>query len=341
MNKTIDSEILWRKGHRISETQTTSQIQKLVDQNRVIFSRSIKLSSDTTIDVYKTWGIQHAQAHDYTKSVAKLSKALAMQPGSTIITDFLGSSLNAINQHQKALICYKKALQVRPSSCIAHEGLLQTLKCLERFKDYESSYEEFLEHFPENMNNPTFHFQKAEALVKFNEYPAAFASYRKTIELNPENCFVHFQFGLVLYQQFCFEESLYEFERAASIQPTHREAQNNIAFLKYHLGQIHEAIAFLEYIIENRLKNFTTFPNMILFQYHLYQNEDCIAPYLERFRTCANSDYSEIQRAYNQDIELTERMMKESLDEKIKDFSLKKIDSIKMMLSLLNKLRII
>jgi len=337
MDKSIDFDLRHGDWDWVDSTGDPNHSQKLMNHNRVKFSRSIRLSSDGASDLYRIWGILYAEINDYPRSLLKLGKALAMDPGSAIVLEAFGKTLNGLEKYEEALIYFKKALKLNPSSFMTHKGLLQTLEGLKQ--GYELFYEELLKENPKSKDSSDFHFAKAEALAKSNEHIAAFASYQKAIEITPDHHFKHFRYAMALYRKFCLNEALFEFERAAALEPTYKDAHNNVAFLKYNLGQIPEAIEILEGIIENELENFITFPNMILFQYHLHQNEDVIEPYLEKFKAGLDSECSEIKRAYTEDLELTEKMLKEAFDETTRDFYLKKINSIKFMLSLLDKLK--
>jgi len=165
---------------------------------------------------------------------------------------------------------------------------------------------------------------------------------KKAVELSPDKPYFHFVYGMTLYREGYYQEALSEFEKVVILEPEDEIGHNNVAFVNYNLGNIQEAIDQLEYFIENDLKSYATYSNMILFKYHLTQTEDAIQPDFERFKAeITPSDLNLLKIFYNEDLQRTERKLEEKVDENTKDFQLRKIQSLKMVLSVLEEIPVL
>jgi len=74
---------------------------------------------------------------------------------------------------------------------------------------------------------------------------------------------------------------------------------------------------------------------MVLFRYHLYQTEDVIQPSIEKFKARLPYEKGKLRTFYQKDLQRAEQKLKGDLDEKTKDFQLRKQSGIKLVLSLI------
>ena len=315
--------------------QDNLEAQNLMKRNKVLLSRSIKLSSDRTREAYRTWGNLYADFNDHPKSLVKLKRALAIKPNSSRIIQEVADVLNILKRHEEALVHHKKALELTTDRISVHSQFLKTIQLLEKFEDFESYYEEFLNHHPAQRTNSNFYYAKAEALVGLQKHDLSLKNYKKALEINPDDFNTAFQYGMALYHEGFMKEALQAFERVVVLEPTNKHAYNNVAFLNYNLGHIHEAIAALEYIVENDLEIYATYSNLILMNYHVHQNQEAIMHFYEKLKAYIASDYDILKQIYNEDLRLTELKLTEDLDEETKDFNLKKLSGLKLVISLI------
>jgi len=333
MDKDLDYECYSTKW----DDSTPSYQQR--NYNKVLFSRAIKLSSSNPDLVYLYWGNQYLDLDDHSNTIRKFKRVIAIDQNDYQTTMKIAALLEKADKHEEALIYFFQALNISPTLFEAHTRILGIFKLLDRFKEVEPQYQKFLNASSKIQSNPIFHsvfyFAKAEALIEFNEYPAALPNYQKAIEISSDKPDFHFQYAMALYHETFYQEALEEFERVVQIQPTHDNAFNNAAFMKYNLSNVAEAISDLESIIENNREIYTTYSNMILFKYHLEQNEDVIQPYIERLKPYLAFDGQILKEIYEDDMQLAERKLTEDLDEKTKDFNLRRLSGLKFVLSLI------
>ncbi len=333
MNKNLDFAIYNESWHLW--LQDNPEAQSLMKKNKVLLSRSIKLSSDRTREAYRTWGNLYADFNDYPKSLVKLKRALAQKPNSSGIIQEVADMLNLLKMHEKALSYQKKALELTTDRVSVHSQFLKTIKLLDKLEDFEIYYEEFLNHHPAQRINSNFYYAKAEALVGLQKHAHSLESYKKSVELDPDDHNAYFQYGMALYHESFMKEALNAFEKVVVLEPTNKHAYNNVAFLNYNQGHINEAISALEYIVENELEIYATYSNLILMNFHVHQNQEAIMHFYEKLKPYIDADYEILIQIYNEDLRLTEQKLTEELDDETKDFNLKKLSGLKLVLSLI------
>lgn len=333
MDKNLDFDLYSRQ--RNSWYLMNLPVHKERDRNRVILSRSIKLSSNKTFAAYRYWGKSCSDCNDHEKGLLKFKRALAINPEAWEIAQETADSLKNLNRLEEALVYAQKALEFGPDGKFVHTRFLQILQMLEKLDDFESYYKQLLNLYPLRGISPNFYYAKAEALVGLNKYAFSLPSYKKAVELAPEHSHYHFQYGMALYYEGLWSDALEIFERVVALNPTNKLAYNNVAFLNYNLGHIKEAIDALEYIVENDLEIYATYSNLILMNYHLHQNKEEIMPYYEKLKRYIESDYSTLKFIYNEDLKLTELRLAENLDEETREWNLRKLSGLKLVISLI------
>jgi len=332
MDKTTDYEWYSDKWSYIWDQEE----EKRINQDKVSFTRAIKLSSSKTQFAYKFWGDVYADLNDLPKKILKFKRFLTISPDIYKVAHQVRDSLEKLGNYEEALISSEDCIRMEPEALNAHHSFLRILKKLNRFEQMESRYEELLNRNPEIRSNSLFYFSKAEELVQLNEYSSAFESYRKAVEAPSEHeSDFRFHYALALYHEAFYQEALNEFEKVLELEPNERVAYNNIAFMKYSLGNIQEAIDVLEEIIEKNMEIYLTYPNLILFKYQLSQNEDVKQPYIAKLKEITESDLSKLKKLYTDVLEQTEKKLSENLDEATKEFYIRKQNSIRFILSLI------
>jgi len=303
------------------------------------FPKAIKLSSKMKQDAYKDWSLVYAYQEDYPNALLKLKRVLAIKPHDLTTLYQISGCLNQLQRPEEALVYIKKSLELDPEDLIMHEELLKTLQLMNEFENFEFHYEELLDLHPENKTNSRFYYVKAQALSELNENPLALESYKKAVELFPDDLSFRKEYGKALYDEAYYLEALSQFKKVIVLKPRDKDAHLHIALLYYNLGDIYEAIEELEDNFMYSSDIAACFSCMILCKYHLYQTNKAIEFDREQLKAVLNFDNKEkLQEFFHKELKRTELKLQEISNKEVKNFQLRKLSSLKFVLSILESI---
>ncbi|HVC09875.1 MAG TPA: tetratricopeptide repeat protein, partial [Elusimicrobiota bacterium] len=152
-----------------------------------------------------TW----SQTEIWRDSEALWSRAIALEPGSDVAWDNLGSALAAQGKAALAADDYRKALLINPNYAKARNNL-------------------------------------GDALASLGQAAPALAEYRRALKIDPDFAAAHYNLGLALAAQGKTWQAQAEYERAVQDAPDFAEARVNLGNILAKQGKIAQAEALYE-----------------------------------------------------------------------------------------------
>ena len=145
---------------------------------------------------------------------AHYRESLAIKQQPTIYND-LGFVLERQGLHEEAAEAYSKALELDPESSVAHYNLGSSLTRRGEFAAAEPHFRAVLEKAP----NSQAYTGLGIVLWEQDRADEAVASMRAAIEADPDNATAHDQLGKMLLQQGKLEEARKELAQAKALNP--------------------------------------------------------------------------------------------------------------------------
>jgi len=330
MNKNKDLQIYLRLDQRL-RFQGNSLAKRKVAQSRIL-----KLSVSGADAPYSTIGKFLHSSDEFQKSLALLKRATAINPQNTVAQICLADSFLKLGKENECFFTVQKALSVSPRESALHSLIIKILKGRNRLQDLSAFYQETADMIQDKNSVLELYIESAEILENLKIIPQALEQYQKASETNAMSIQQHFQYGDILSRQRRFEEALAQFEHILKLLPTNSNAINNIASLHYELGRVEKSFEVFEEIIKNGLEEIMTYPNYLLVLYHLDKDEQMIKMHEDTLQRYPQKYREQIEESYEIELRVAEEKLARNLDEKAREFYIKKIKGLKKALSLSN-----
>jgi predicted O-linked N-acetylglucosamine transferase (SPINDLY family) len=186
-------------------------------------------------------GVAHLRAERPDQAAAELERAVQLDPANAEFLKTLGSAQRAQGRLDDAVASYRAALQLAPDNAAVLYNLGMTLREIGRLTEAETHFRRVHELDP-NDGEALFHL--AALVAERGQLSESVQLYRKALALAPENPFVWMGLGIA-YQSMPdqLEQSLQCQQKAVELAPDFAEAHCRIGFVSAQLGRYAPAMA--------------------------------------------------------------------------------------------------
>ena len=301
-----------------------------LSQRKMLHTRMFKLSATKSHYSSAEIGRVLFESEQFQKSLVQLKRATIIDSKDSDTQVSLAEAFLKLDKENEAFSYLKKALCLSPGSYCAHSVVIRRFQEQKRLGDIESFYQEIANTLTDMKSLADLYFGSAESLVGLNQYSKAF-------EAHPMRSRHHYSYAVALYHEGFFEEAIVQFEHASEKDPRDKLSMNNIAHLHYCLGRLQTAFEEFEYIIANGLESDGTYSNFILVLYHLDKDEEVINRYRDLLQQNLGGNGPMLQLMYKESLRITRVLLdRDNIDEETREFNLKKIRGLNLVLSFLN-----
>jgi tetratricopeptide (TPR) repeat protein len=172
-------------------------------------------------------GRSAAEHRDFQRAVEHFKKALAMQPGASVVHYHLGQAYRQLGRVDEARNHLAQSGQVRVAM---PDPLMQELATL--------------------MIGASPYLTRGNAALREGRFAAGAAEYRRAVETDPRNLRARQSLGSVLVRLGDQEGALEQFEAAVSLAPENARAQSDLGVLLADQGDTERAIHHLRLAVE-------------------------------------------------------------------------------------------
>jgi len=190
------------------------------------------------------------QRGKFQKALEPLSQACELAPEGMDGVDYWiakGDCLQALAQHEEALVAYDEALERQPNSAVAWNNRGFTNFSMGRFNEAIRCYDEAMRLAP---NYQVAWYNRGYTLQIAGQLNQARRYYERAVELNPDDAIAWNNLGNVYYNQGHYERSIEIFKRSLEAEPEYTIAINNIGNALDHLKRYHESLAYHQRTID-------------------------------------------------------------------------------------------
>jgi len=152
---------------------------------------------------------------NYEKALSLYERALANKPNFVLALIKKGITLDSLNRHDEALVCFDRSNEIEPTSLAwALKGTV--LISLEKYNQAIACYDKAIE-----IEQSSFaYYNKGVALDSLGEYTTAITCYDRAIELNPNDASFWHNKAFALFQLQEYHEAISCSNKAIEIEPT-------------------------------------------------------------------------------------------------------------------------
>jgi tetratricopeptide (TPR) repeat protein len=172
-------------------------------------------------------GRSAAEQRDFQRAVEFFKKALAMQPGASVVHYHLGQAYRQLGSVDEARYHLSQSGQVRVAM---PDPLMQDLTAL--------------------MIGASPYLTRGNAALREGRFVAGAAEYRRAVEVDPANLRARQSLGSVLVRLGDQEGALKQFEAAVNLAPENARAQSDLGVLLADLGDTERAVQHLRLAVE-------------------------------------------------------------------------------------------
>ncbi|MEM5313886.1 tetratricopeptide repeat protein [Paraburkholderia sp. JHI869] len=174
------------------------------------------------------------------EALAKVTKALKLQPGSVAALNIAGACSHRLGKLKEAEMYWRRALKEDPDYADGHNNLGILLNQTKRFSEAETAWRRALKIRPDHADA---HNNLGNLFNQTKRFPEAEAAWRRAVEIRPDHADAHNNLGNLLNQTKRFPEAEAAYRRALEIRPDHANAHNNLGNLLKQAKRFSEAEA--------------------------------------------------------------------------------------------------
>ena len=175
-------------------------------------------------------GFTYLDTNDLDSAVVIFEQAIQVFPEDPMILGFYGSSLQQLEQYDKAMPFLEKSLRLNSNNINAISSLAVVYEGLSYFEKTDSLYEAALQSFPDNallLNN--FSYSLCERSIRLDE---ALEMVKKALKIDPENGAYLDTIGWIYYKLKNYDEAEKYIKQAIAVR-------ENSAVVFEHLGDVY------------------------------------------------------------------------------------------------------
>ncbi len=194
---------------------------------------AILLQAPEQADAWHLAGVCSYQRGDHGTAVARILRAVELNPNSPGYHNNLGLALKALGRFDQAIGSFQRALRLNPDYATAHVSLGNMLKDQ---GDLEQAAAHFRTALIQNPELAEAHNNLANVLKTLARYQEAIGHYQIALRLRPALPEAHHNLGNTLKEQGRLDEAVASYQQALRIKPDYPEAC-------LHLGHALKALA--------------------------------------------------------------------------------------------------
>jgi protein O-GlcNAc transferase len=191
-------------------------------------------------DAWHLAGVCSHQRGDHGAAVARIQRAIELDPNNPGYRNNLGLALKALHRFDQAIASFEYALHLNPDYATAHVSLGNMLKDQGELEQAAAHFRIALTHKPELAEA---HNNLANVLKGLAQYQEAIAHYQTALRLRPELPEAHNNLGNVLKEQGRLNEAVASYQQALRIKPGYPEACLHLGHALKALGRSADALA--------------------------------------------------------------------------------------------------
>jgi predicted O-linked N-acetylglucosamine transferase (SPINDLY family) len=191
-------------------------------------------------DAWHLAGVCSLQRGDHGAAVARIQRAIELDPNNPGYRNNLGLALKALHRFDQAIASFQYALHLNPDYATAHVSLGNMLKDQGELEQAAAHFRIALTHKPELAEA---HNNLANVLKGLAQYQEAIAHYQTALRLRPELSEAHNNLGNALKEQGRLNEAVASYQQALRIKPAYPEACLHLGHTLKALGRSADALA--------------------------------------------------------------------------------------------------
>ncbi|WP_112172266.1 tetratricopeptide repeat protein [Paraburkholderia unamae] len=192
------------------------------------------------LDTLLNDAISHFSHGQPREALAKVTKALKLQPGNVAALNIAGACSQRLGKLKDAEAYWRRALKEDPDYADAHNNLGNLFVQSKRLSEAEAAWRRALKIRPDHADA---HNNLGNLLKQTQRLPEAEAAWRRALEIRPDHADAHNNLGNLLYETKRFPEAEAAWRRALAIRPDHANAHNNLGNLLKQAKRFSEAEA--------------------------------------------------------------------------------------------------
>jgi tetratricopeptide (TPR) repeat protein len=190
-------------------------------------------------DTLHMLGVIAYQTKNSYRAIDLISRAIEINPNLYIAFNNRGTILNALKQHNVALLNYDQAIALKPDFAEAYNNRGNTLKEIKQFDAALQSYDQAIALKP---GYALAYYNRGNTLKEIKQFDAALQSYDQAIAIKPDYAEAYNNRGNILHELMQFDAALQNYNQAISIKPDYTEAYINRGNILQDLKQFHVAL---------------------------------------------------------------------------------------------------
>jgi serine/threonine-protein kinase len=176
------------------------------------------------------------------QAAAGFNACLALRPDSVAVWDFLGLSLHASGDLDRAIQAYREAFRVDPTYALPYNNLGRVL---EDKGDATGAMEHYHQAIAKDPKFVAPHVNLGRVLHAKGDYDGAIAEYDEALRLNPKYAYAHNSRGVSLYARGDLNGAIAAWHQAVAFDPTYTIARANLGFGLRMRGALKESVDLL------------------------------------------------------------------------------------------------
>jgi protein O-GlcNAc transferase len=185
-------------------------------------------------------GVCSHQRGDHGAAVARIQRAIELNPNNPGSHNNLGLALKALHRFDQAIASFQHALRLKPDYATAHVSLGNMLKDQGALEQAATHFRTALAHKPELAEA---HNNLANILKSLAQHEEAITHYQNALRLSPELPEAHHNLGNLLTAQGRLDEAVGSYQQALRIKPDYPDACLHLGHALKALGRSADALA--------------------------------------------------------------------------------------------------
>lgn len=191
-------------------------------------------------DAWHLAGVCSHQHGDHATAVARIERAIELDPTNPGYRNNLGLALKALRRFDQASASFQHALRLNPAYATAHVSLGNLLKDQGELDQAAARFRVALSYQPELAEA---HNNLANVLKSLGRYQDAIAHYQTAVRLRPELPEAHHNLGNTLKELGRLDEAVVSYQQALRIKPDYPEACLHLGHVLKATGRSADALA--------------------------------------------------------------------------------------------------
>jgi predicted O-linked N-acetylglucosamine transferase (SPINDLY family) len=212
MSKRLEEAVAHHRAGRLAEAEP-------------IYEEVLRAEPDCA-DAWQFLGLIALNRGDTTGAVARIRRAIELNPGAGVYHFNLGLALKQHGEIAAAIARYRQAVKLTPSLVEAYSNLGNALR---EIGDAQGGADACRRAIALRPTYAEGHVNLGGALQDLRQFDEAIAAYRRALVLSPRLAAAHYNLGLALYEQGELDAAAASFRRAVEINPSYSAAWNNLA----------------------------------------------------------------------------------------------------------------